>query len=66
MGRMFGYGDIQLFAGSASRDLAKEISEYLDIPLSEYDLMEFSNENLFVRLHGSVRGQDVYIIQSLA
>jgi ribose-phosphate pyrophosphokinase len=66
MGRMFGYGDIQLFAGSASFDLAKEISDYLDVPLSEYDLVEFSNENLFVRLHGSVRGQDVYIIQSLA
>ncbi len=66
MGRMFGYGDIQLFAGSASRGLAKEISDYLRVPLSEYDLVEFSNENLFVRLHGSVRGQDVYVIQSMS
>jgi ribose-phosphate pyrophosphokinase len=63
---MFGYGDIQLFAGSASQELAREISDYLHVPLSAYDLMEFSNENLFVRLHGSVRGQDVYVIQSLA
>jgi ribose-phosphate pyrophosphokinase len=66
MGRMFGYGDIQLFAGSASHELAKEISDYLHIPLSEYDLVEFSNENLFVRLHGSVRGHDVYVIQSMS
>ncbi len=66
MGRMFGYGDIQLFAGSASGDLAKEISDYLRIPLSGYDLVEFSNENLFVRLHGSVRGHDVYVIQSMS
>ncbi len=66
MGRMFGYGDIQLFAGSASRGLAQEISAYLHVPLSEYDLVEFSNENLFVRLHGSVRGQDVYVIQSMS
>jgi ribose-phosphate pyrophosphokinase len=66
MGRMFGYGDIQLFAGSASRGLAEEISAYLRVPLSEYDLVEFSNENLFVRLHGSVRGQDVYVIQSMS
>jgi len=66
MGRMFGYGDIQLFAGSASRDLAQEISAYLRVPLSDYDLVEFSNENLFVRLHGSVRGQDVYVIQSMS
>ena len=66
MGRMFGYGDIQLYAGSASRDLAHEISAYLRVPLSEYDLVEFSNENLFIRLHGSARGQDVYVIQSMS
>jgi ribose-phosphate pyrophosphokinase len=66
MGRMFGYGDIQLFAGSASQTMAKEISDYLHIPLSEYDLVEFSNENLFVRLRGSVRGHDVYVIQSMS
>lgn len=66
MGRMIGYGDIQLYAGSASRDLAQEISAYLHVPLSEYDLVEFSNENLFIRLHGSARGQDVYVIQSMS
>lgn len=66
MGRMYGYGDIRLFAGSGSQDLAKEISEYLSVPLSGYDLVEFQNENLFIRLHGSVRGQDVYLIQSMA
>ena len=65
MGKMFGYGDIKLFAGSASLELAQEISTYLQVPLSGYDLVEFSNENLFVRLHGSVRGQDVYVIQSM-
>jgi ribose-phosphate pyrophosphokinase len=30
------------------------------------DVIEFPNENLFVKLHGSVRGQDVYVIQSTA
>jgi len=66
MGVISGYGDIRLFAGSASQGLAKEISEYLSVPLSGYDLVEFPNENLFVRLHGSVRGQDVYLIQSMS
>ena len=60
-----GYGDIKLFAGSASLELAQEIGAYLNVPLSGYDLVEFSNENLFIRLHGSVRGQDVYVIQSM-
>lgn len=65
MGKLYGYGDIKLFAGSGSQDLANEISEYLSVPLSSYDLLEFQNENLFIRLHGSVRGQDVYLIQSM-
>lgn len=62
---MYLYGDIKLFAGSASRGLAQEISDYLASPLIEYDLIEFPNENLFPRLRGSVRGQDVFLVQSL-
>lgn len=62
---MYGYGDIKLFAGSGSRPLAKEISDYIGVPLSGYDLVEFPNENLFIRLQGSVRGQDVFLIQSM-
>ncbi len=60
------YGDIKLFAGTASPDLAEKISQYLKVPLSPRDIIEFPNENLLVRLHGSVRGQDVYVIQSTA
>lgn len=62
---MYGYGDIKLFAGSASQQLAQEIADYLATPLIEYDLIEFPNENLFPRLQSSVRGQDVFLIQSL-
>jgi ribose-phosphate pyrophosphokinase len=65
MSRLYGYGEIQLFAGSGSPKLAEQISNYLGVPLSGYDLVEFPNENLFTRLHGSVRGQDVYLIQSM-
>ncbi|MEE8121469.1 MAG: ribose-phosphate pyrophosphokinase [Anaerolineales bacterium] len=65
MGDRFGYGDIKLFSGSGSTALAKEISEYIGIPLEEYDLIEFPNENLFIKLRGSIRGQDVYLIQSM-
>ncbi|NPA26083.1 MAG: ribose-phosphate pyrophosphokinase [Chloroflexi bacterium] len=58
------YGDIKLFAGSSTPELAARVAEYLGIPLEQVDLIEFPNENLFVRLHRSVRGQDVYIIQT--
>jgi ribose-phosphate pyrophosphokinase len=60
------YGDIKLFAGSGCQDLAQEISRYLSVPLSGYDMIDFPNENIFIRLQGSVRGQDVFLIQSLA
>ena len=58
------YGDIKVFTGSATPELAQKIADYLGVPLSGRDLIEFPNENLLVRLHGSVRGQDVYVIQS--
>lgn len=58
------YGNIKLFAGTASPELADEIANYLKIPLCGRDIFEFPNENLFVRLHSSVRGQDCYVIQS--
>jgi ribose-phosphate pyrophosphokinase len=65
MKKQYGYGDIKLLAGSASLELAQEISAYLNVPLESYDLIEFPNENLFVRLTSSIRGQDVYLIQSM-
>lgn len=58
------YGDIKLFAGSGCPDLAQRIAEYMNIPLSPWDIVQFPNDNILVRLNGSVRGQDVYIIQS--
>jgi ribose-phosphate pyrophosphokinase len=58
------YGEIKLFTGSASPVLAGKISEYLGVPLSGRDVIQFPNENIWVRLHNSVRGQDVYVIQT--
>ncbi len=64
MSTKFAYGDIKLFAGSGCPNLAEKISEYVHRPLEQWDVIDFPNENLFVKLHGSVRGQDVYLIQS--
>lgn len=60
------YGKIKLFAGSGSPELAARISSYLGSPLCERQLVEFPNENLFIKLKHSVRGQDVYVIQQTA
>lgn len=63
---MFKTGKIKLFAGSGCPELARRISDYVKIPLSRWEIIDFPNENLFVKLGGSVRGQDVYIIQTHA
>ncbi len=58
------HGTIKLFSGTGCLALAKEISQYLGVPLSGRDVIQFPNENIFVRLHESVRGQDVFLIQT--
>lgn len=58
------YGDIQLFAGTASPGLATKIARYLGVPLSEHQVRLFPNDNLWVQLGCSVRGQDTYVIQT--
>ena len=58
------YGDFKLYAGTGAPDLAQKISDYLKSPLRGRDVIEFPNENLFIKLHGSVRGPDVYVIQT--
>jgi ribose-phosphate pyrophosphokinase len=59
-----GHGAIKLFSGTGCPALAEEISEYLGVPLSGRDIVQFPNENIFVRLHESIRGQDVFLIQT--
>jgi ribose-phosphate pyrophosphokinase len=58
------YGEIKLYAGTAIPEVAQGIANYLNITCSGRDIIEFPNENLWVRLHTSVRGQDVYLIQN--
>ena len=58
------YGDIKLFAGTAIPEVAQGISNYLNLPISGRDIIDYPNENIWVRLHNSVRGQDVYLVQN--
>ena len=58
------YGDIKLYAGTGSPDLAQKIAEYLEQKLSPREVIQFPNENIFVKLQDSARGQDVYVIQT--
>lgn len=58
------YGDIKLYAGSGSPELAQKIADYLKQELSPREVIQFPNENIFIKLNDSARGQDVYVIQT--
>jgi len=58
------YGDVKLYSGNSAPELAGKIARYLDVPLCDRDIVTFPNDNIFVKLHTSVRGQDCYVIQS--
>lgn len=58
------FGDVKLYTGTACPDLAASVANYLNVPLCERDVVMFPNDNLFVKLHSSVRGQDCYVIQT--
>jgi ribose-phosphate pyrophosphokinase len=57
------YGDLAIYSGTANRDLAQRVADYLGVELGGVDVFQFRNTNTFVRLHESVRGKDVFLIQ---
>lgn len=59
---MAGY-KLKLFYGNAHPELAREIAEYLDIPLSKTIVSPFPDGETLVEIQESVRGEDVFIIQ---
>lgn len=55
---------LKVFSGLSNRPLAEEICGYLDIPLGNAEIIEFKNENLFVKIGENVRECDVFVIQT--
>ncbi|MBR0316278.1 MAG: ribose-phosphate pyrophosphokinase [Synergistaceae bacterium] len=55
---------LKIFSGTAHPEFSKRISEELDIPLSDIKHYRFSDGEIGVSLNESVRGSDVFIIQS--
>jgi ribose-phosphate pyrophosphokinase len=58
--------ELKVFAGNAHPALAQGICDYLDIPLGQAEVFEFTNENIFVRILENVRERDVYVIQPIS
>ncbi len=55
---------LQLYSGRANLPLAQEVAEHLGIVLGDPELVDFPNSEVRCRFGESVRGSDVFIIQS--
>ncbi|MGH8990512.1 MAG: ribose-phosphate diphosphokinase [Acidimicrobiia bacterium] len=55
---------LMLFSGRANVPLAEEIAENLGVPLGDVELSTFANGEIYCRYLESIRGADVFIVQS--
>ncbi len=54
----------KVFSGTASKEFAQEVCQNLDVPLSKAEIKKFSDGEISVQISESVRGRDVFIVQS--
>lgn len=56
---------MMVFSGTANRELAEDIAQHLGIELGNVKISKFANGEIYVRFLESVRGADVFLIQSV-
>jgi ribose-phosphate pyrophosphokinase len=55
---------LELFSGRSNLPLAQEVAAHLDVSLGDPDLVDFPNSEVRCRFSESIRGADVFIMQS--
>ncbi len=56
--------DIKIFAGNASKHVAAQMARELGLPVGNSDVITFSDGEISVSIKESVRGSDVFVVQS--
>ena len=56
--------DVKVFTGNANPKLANEICKLMGTKLGEAEVGTFSDGEIFVSLYETVRGSDVFVVQS--
>jgi ribose-phosphate pyrophosphokinase len=57
------YGDLMLLSGTGNPELSERIAREIDLPLAPMDITRFADGEFDVKIHESVRGHDVFLIQ---
>lgn len=55
---------MKVFCGNSNRKLAEDICKHLGVPLGDAVVRRFSDGEINVEINESVRGKDVFVIQS--
>ena len=58
------HGTVKIFAGNGCPDLAKAIVDRLELPLGQLEATRFSDGEICVNIKETVRGCDVFVVQS--
>lgn len=56
--------DIKIFAANASKELAQKIADQMGLPLCKCEVSTFSDGEIAVSIQETVRGSDVFVVQS--
>ena len=56
--------DIKIFAANSSKELAKKIADQMGLPLGRCEVSTFSDGEIAVSIQETVRGSDVFVVQS--
>lgn len=56
--------NIKIFSGNSNKKLAKEIAARLNLPLGNSEVKQFSDGEICVNINETVRGSEVFLIQS--
>ncbi|MCB1230286.1 MAG: ribose-phosphate pyrophosphokinase [Verrucomicrobiae bacterium] len=55
--------ELKIFSGSAHRELADDIAQYLHVRRSDVTVTQFPDGETFVKINENIRGRDVFIVQ---
>lgn len=58
------YPRLQVFSCNSNPELAKKICDHIGISLGDAEVNKFSDGEIHIKLNESVRGSDVYVVQS--
>jgi len=56
--------ELKILAGTSNQQLAEKIAGKLDINLTDAEICRFADREIYVQINESVRGSDVFVIQS--